>query len=81
MRDVGDGDGEHEAAEVGGICVRRGVNRVVVVLGVGRVDGDQRQVAPVLAMGEARRARRLGLFQRGFGEDMRDVDAQSARSG
>ena len=34
------------------------------------------QVAPVLAMDEVRRPRRLGLFQRGFGEDMRDVSNQ-----
>ena len=27
------------------------MDRVVVILGVGRVDGDERQVAPVLVMG------------------------------
>ena len=33
------------------------MNRVVVVLGVGRIDGDERQVAPVLAAFQRRRPR------------------------
>ena len=71
--DVGDRDGEHVATGICGVRIRRRVDGVVVILGVGGIDRDQRQVAPVLAMGEARRTRRLGLFQRGGGEDMRDV--------
>ena len=54
--DVGDRDGDDEAARVLGIGIGRGVDRVVVVLGVGRIDGDERQRAPVLA----RRASRTG---------------------
>ena len=52
MGDVGDGDGADEAAGVLRVLVRGGVNRVVVVLGVGRIDGDQRQVAPILALAQ-----------------------------
>ena len=48
-RDVGDRDRDDEAARVVGIVVRRGMDGVVVVLGVGRIDGDERQRAPVLA--------------------------------
>ena len=53
MRDVGDGDRQDEAAAIVRIGVRLGMHRVVVILGVGRIDGDERQRAPVLA---ARRA-------------------------
>ena len=37
------------AAFVVRIGVGRGMHRVVVILGVGRIDGDERQIAPVLA--------------------------------
>ena len=59
--DVGDRDGQHEAAGIGGVLVGRGVHRVVVVLGVGGIDGDERQRAPVLAMGERRGLGGVGL--------------------
>ncbi len=42
-RDIGDGDGEDEAARIVGVVVRLGMHGVVVVLGVGGVDGDERQ--------------------------------------
>ncbi len=48
--DVGDGDGDDDAAGVLLVGVGLGVDGVVMVLGVGRVDGDQRQVAEVLAV-------------------------------
>ena len=73
MGDVGDGDGEDVAAGVGRIGVRRGVHRVVVVLGVDRIDGDERDLAPVLAAFKTGGLRRMGL---GLGRDrkhMRDV--------
>ena len=35
-----------------GIGIGDGVNRVVVVLGVGRIDGDERHLAPILAAGQ-----------------------------
>ena len=50
------------------------MHRVVVVLGVGRVDGDERQRPPVLARrGEADGTRRLGFLERGGRKNMRDV--------
>ena len=61
--DIGDGDGDDEAAGIGRVRVGLGVDRVVMVLGVGRVDGDERQLAPVLA---ALERRRLGGFRLGF---------------
>ena len=60
--DVGDGDPDDPAARVARIVVRLGVDGVVVVAGVGRVDGDQRQLAQVGAAGEGR-----GLGGFGFG--------------
>ncbi len=45
--DVGDGDRDDEAAGIARVGIRLGVDRVVVVLGIGRVDGDQRQRPPV----------------------------------
>src|SRR3546814_10218823 len=49
MGDIGDGDDGMPAALVGGIVVRLGEHRVVMVAGVFRVDGDQRNLAQVLA--------------------------------
>jgi len=43
MGDVGDGDGDDEAALVVGRRVGLGVHGVVVILGVGWIDGDKRQ--------------------------------------
>jgi hypothetical protein len=60
-RDVGDGDPDDPAAGVARIVVGLGVDGVVVVAGVGRVDGDQGNVAQVLAAGQGRRLGGLGL--------------------
>ena len=73
MGDIGNGHAEDMAAADLGIGVGRGVDGVVVVLGVGRVDGDERDVAPVLATGKRRRRRGLGLLQRRGREDVRDA--------
>ena len=78
---VGDGDGEHEAAGVGRIGIGHGVDRVVVVLGVGRVDGDERQRAPVLAMRHRRGLCGLRLGQRLRLEGRSGSCACAARSG
>ena len=43
------------------VGVGRGVDGVVVILGVGRIDGDEGQFAPVLAAGERGRLRGLGF--------------------
>ena len=64
-RDVGDGDVNDVATLVSGIVVRHRVHSVVVILGVRRVDGDQRNIAPVLAALQSRGRGRLGFLQRG----------------
>ena len=72
MRDIGDRRGDNIAAGIGRIGIGGSVDRVVVILGVGRIDGHQRQIAPVLAMGHGRGPRRLGLGKRGVREHVRD---------
>ena len=47
--DIGDGDGDDDARRDCRVGIRLGIDRVVVILGVGRIDGDERQRAPVLA--------------------------------
>ena len=56
--DVGDGDGDDESARVLGIGIELGVDGVVVILRVGRIDRDERQLAPVLARGGSSRTGR-----------------------
>ena len=73
MRDVGDRDGEDEAAGIGRVRIRRRMDRVVVVPGVGRIDGHERKIAPVLPMGHGRGPRGLGVGERGRRKHMRDV--------
>ena len=46
---VGDGDIDNEAAGIGFVTVGFGIDGVVVVLGIERIDGDQRHIAPVFA--------------------------------
>ena len=53
-----------EAAFVLGIGVGLGINRVVMILGVNGIDGDERHLAPVLASCEARWLRSLGFRRR-----------------
>ena len=81
--DIGDGDDDHPAAFVLGVRVGFGPHRVVMVAGVGRVDGDQRQIAQILAP-----SAKLGLFggfglrQHGVGEGVGDavgMDGDQAR--
>ena len=73
MRDVGDGDGEDVPAGIVRIGVGRGMDRVVVVLGVDRIDGDERELPPVLAAGEIGGPRRVSLGLGGNRKHMRDV--------
>ncbi len=73
-RDVGDGDGDDEPAGVPRIGIEDRMDGVVVILGVGRIDGDERKGAPVLARGaEADGPRVLGLLQRRGRKDMGNV--------
>ena len=81
MGDVGDGDADHEAAGIVGIVIARGVHGVVMVLGVGRIDGDERQLAPILAAGKPRRLGGLRFRRRGGRKHVRDrmgVDGDEA---
>ena len=48
------------------------MNRVVVVLGVGRIDGDQRHVAPVLAASQGRGLCLFRFAQRGRRKRLRN---------
>ena len=61
MGDVGDGDGDDEAAVIVRRRVRLGMHGVVVILGVGRIDGDERHVAASPRGRRASRAWRLPL--------------------
>ena len=49
------------------------MHRVVVILGVGRIDGDEGDMAPVLAAFHRRRARRLRFVEHGRRKDVRNV--------
>src|SRR3546814_11927681 len=61
MGDIGDGDQEVPAAGVLGVVVGLGEDGVVEVARVGAVDGDQRDIAQVLAAAERCRGGSLGL--------------------
>src|SRR5580704_10536849 len=58
---IGDGDAQNKAAGIGRIGVALGVDRVVVILGIFGVDGNERDRAPILAMGHGRLSRPLRL--------------------
>ena len=47
MGHIGDGDPDDVAAVVAGIGVGMGVTGIVVIAGIGRIDGDERQIAEV----------------------------------
>jgi len=72
MRDVGDGDADDGAAGVVGIVIGRGVHRIIVILGVRRIDGNERQGAPVLAAGKSCWFCRFRFGDGRGGEDVRD---------
>ena len=65
---IGNGDIDQEPVRIGRIGIVLGQHRVVMVLGVGRIDGDQGQVAPVLAALERGLGRFGGFAQHGLGE-------------
>ena len=71
--DVGDGDPDDVAAGVGGVVVRLGADRVVVVAGIRWVDGDEGEGAQVLALAEGRRAGGVGFRQHGVGKGVGDA--------
>ena len=47
MGDIGDGDQRDMTAGIGGIVIRPRPHRIVMVAGVGRIDGDQRDGAQI----------------------------------
>jgi hypothetical protein len=49
------------------------VDGVVVILGVGRINGDKSHLAPIFAAGQGRRPRRFGFGKNGAREDMRNI--------
>ncbi len=71
--DVGDRDMDDEAALVVGIGVGFRMHRVVVILGVGRIDRDQRHATPVLAAFQRGGLGRLGFGHRVARKRLRDV--------
>ena len=52
MADIGDGDADDVAAGIARIAILFRMNRVVMIFRIRRVDGDEGNVAPVLAAGE-----------------------------
>ena len=79
--DVGDRDMDDVAALVVRIGIGRGMHRVVMILGVGRIDGDERQLAPVLAALQRRRLRFLGLAHRATAKRPAEFRGRGSRSG
>jgi hypothetical protein len=71
--DVGDGDPDDPAAGVLLVLVALGEDGVVVVAGVGRVDGDERDIAQVVAALQRRQVLVLGLLLDRVGEAGRDA--------
>ena len=81
MGDVGNRHADDEAAVIIAGRVRLGVHGVVVILGVGRIDGDDRQAPPILAMAKRSRTSGLRLGLRIVAEHVRDrvgVDGDQA---
>ena len=73
MRDVGDGDADEMAARIARVRIRHGMHRVVVILGVGRIDSDEGHVAPVLASFPRRGACGLRFGDERVAEHLRDA--------
>ena len=71
--DVGDGDPDDPAVDILRVLVAHRIDGVVVIAGVGGVNGDQRQVAQVLAALQRRKLLILGLLLDSLGEAHRDV--------
>ena len=80
-RDVGNRDMDDVAALVVRIGVGRGMHRVVMILGVGRIDGDERQFAPVLAAFQTGRLRVLGFAHARSAKTLAEFHGRGSRSG
>src|SRR5580704_8006068 len=77
MGNICDGDADDVAARIARIGVGHRVDGVVVILGVGRIDGDERYLAPVLARRRVSalryRPRGFRFGKRGRGEGLRNA--------
>ena len=71
--DIGDRDPDEEAAGVFRVSIRLGINRIVAVAGINRVDGQQRQATQVFAFAQRCRLRRIGLGNHRIGELIGDA--------
>ena len=81
MRNVGDGDGDDKAAAIVRVAIGLGKDRVVVILGVGRIDGDERDFAPVLPSGQIGGLRRFRFGKRCAAGRHAECRAHESRSG
>ena len=81
MGDVGDGDADDMAAGVARVRIGHGVHGVVVVLGVGRIDGDERHIAPILAALVRRRPGSFRFGDRPRGQKRAECRERGSRSG
>ena len=73
VSDVGNGHVDDKSATIVRCRVGLGLHRIVVILGIRRVDRDERNVPPVLATTERRRRSRIGLLLCLASEDRRDA--------
>jgi hypothetical protein len=73
MCHVGDGDGDQVAAGIARIGIGHRMHRVVVILGVGRIDGDERHLPPIFAARQRCRLRRVGFIKQGARKNVRNV--------
>src|SRR3546814_19966134 len=69
--EIVDGDDCLPAAGIGGVIVRRGPDRVVMVARVGGVDGDDGDVSAVFTIAERLFRDALGFLQHAFRKFMR----------
>ena len=73
MGDIGDGDDHHMAARIGGVIVRSGPHRVVMIAGIFGIDGDEGDGAQVGPAAERGPAGLVGFFEGGGRKFLGDV--------
>ena len=73
MGDIGDGDPDDMAAGIAGLIVGHGIDRIIAVAGIDGVNGDQGQIAQILAALEANGGGLVGLGNHRIGELVGDA--------
>ncbi len=73
MRDIGDGDPDDMAAFVFGSFIGMCPDRIVMVAGIGGVDGDQRERSQIFALAKVRGRLGIRLCNNLIGEIIRDA--------